>query len=452
MKIDIIDTTFRHLNDSNINYVLLRSLDSLYQSEDIDLLCEQKHIRQLRAILIALGFVELKSPGHKPHIFFILFDFDSGKWIKFDIINQISFGFPYKTYQTHLATEFLATKFNEKDIYVLSKESEFLLLAMHCLLDKKLIENKYNERLLHLYSSSDFEHSKISGYLSQLSVSLSPDLLLQPNNEAREILSQQLSKTSDTSHKIGRFFYTYFRGLLNPKITIALIGPDGVGKSTVISELTNSFPLGIKSVYMGWSDHENTLKLPTSKWLYRRYNKTKTSSIVEKPEFPSEVQALSENIKPHKEQVKVTVQKIHWKQLPGIINEIAEQYTRYFYAKYYKFRGAFVLYDRYVYDQFIFNSTAKKEEVKPQDKILAEFFKRFFPDPDLTILLAGDAELIHQRKNELPAHKIAKRIALYEEIGRTKKNFHIIDVNVALELEIKRITQIIWQEFKNRNS
>jgi len=443
MKIDIIDKAFKQLNDSNINYALLRSLDSLYHSDDIDLLCEPKHIPQLRTILIELGFVEIKSPGHKPHIFFILFDFESGKWIKFDIVHQINFGFPYKTYKTQLSKEFLATKLIEKDIYVLSKESEFLLLTMHALLDKNCVESKYNERLLHLYTSSDFKHSMISTYLSQLSISLNPKLLQQPNSETREVLCRQLSITSNTPHKIGRFFYTYFRGLLNPKLTIALIGPDGVGKSTVISELSNSFPLGIKSVYMGWSDHENTLKLPTSKWLYRRYNKTKTSPITE---------ASADNASPQKEQVMASTQKIHWKQFPGIVNEIAEQYTRYFYAKYYKFRGAFVLYDRYVYDQFIFNSTAKEEEIKPQDKILAKFFKHFFPEPNLTILLAGDAELIHQRKNELPAEEIAKRIALYEKIGSTMKNFHVIDVNVELKLEIKHITQIIWQEFKNRNS
>jgi thymidylate kinase len=455
MTIKIIDKTFEKLLSHNINYALLRSLSELYISKDIDLLCSAKDINILARVLLDLGYVEIKSPGHFPHRFFIIFDAESGKWIKFDVMSAVAFGFPYKVIELNLSEYFLKNKKIEQAIYTLDLNSEFLLLILHSFLDKNNTELKYLTRLQFIMQQDDFSLSEVAKlYNRETGLELNySNIPATFEKEAEKLKTHLKNSTNGLKNKVRkqkalRLIYTYFRGFLNPKISIAIIGPDGVGKSTVISELMQQTPLGYRTVYMGWSDHENTLILPSSRWLYRRYNKNKTptSAAIEKQNNGAEETTIARQIA-IKKPAKITL-----KSMPGIANEILEQYARYLLAFYYKLRGSFVVFDRYVYDQEVFNDDSNNNNIKPQDKFLAKYFKHFFPSPELTILLATDAEIIHQRKDELSIAQLTERIELYKALGEKKKEFHHIDVRVSLDEVIKLVNSHIWRKFKEKNS
>ena len=55
--------------------------------------------------------------------------------------------------------------------------------------------------------------------------------------------------------------------------SIALVGPDGVGKTTISNHLKKSFPLPVKSIYMGLNREASNYSLPTTQWWEKLKNK-----------------------------------------------------------------------------------------------------------------------------------------------------------------------------------
>lgn len=456
MKCGIIKNIFLKLNEKKVSYALLRSLKELDTSADIDLICDKSDLATLRKVFKEHGFIELNSPGHKPHHFFIQYSPKAGRWLKFDVMDSICFGFPFKSLEFSVENSVLQNRVLKDDVFTLCEEDEYLLTALHALLDKKEPTTKYNQRLQELLNSEGFDRERIQTLLNQcLSTEVNAEQLSSPDAALKMKCLESLESTSSRviaiKEKCKRFFYSNFKGIFVPKPSVALIGPDGVGKSTIIEELIKSLPFGIKTVYMGWSDHSNTLKLPTSRWLYNRYNKPKQASNEQQAQGTKSTESTSSTT-PSEPTKKSPPKKLTWKQWPGVINEILEQYTRYFYAKFYQLRGYYVLYDRYVYDQFIYNATTDESLLKPQDKILGNFFKRYFPSPDITVLLSGNASVIHKRKDELSIDKIAKRIELYENLGVNDASFHIVSVEQSIESEVREISNLVWFEFVKKNS
>ena len=54
--------------------------------------------------------------------------------------------------------------------------------------------------------------------------------------------------------------------------SVALIGPDGAGKSTIANMLAESFPVSVKVLYMGINLDSSNVVLPTSR-LIRKVKK-----------------------------------------------------------------------------------------------------------------------------------------------------------------------------------
>jgi adenylate kinase len=62
--------------------------------------------------------------------------------------------------------------------------------------------------------------------------------------------------------------------------TVTLVGPDGVGKTTVSKELEASLKLPIKYIYMGMNVEASNVMLPTTRWWETRKKKKGISGHV----------------------------------------------------------------------------------------------------------------------------------------------------------------------------
>lgn len=74
---------------------------------------------------------------------------------------------------------------------------------------------------------------------------------------------------------------------------------------------------------------------------------------------------------------------------------------------------------------------------------LARWIFRFFPKPDLTLILHGDPGVIRKRKQEVPAEEVTRQVAAYRALGNELPNRTILvdagrDKEVVLD-EIRRI-------------
>ncbi len=210
------------------------------------------------------------------------------------------------------------------------------------------------------------------------------------------------------------------RGSRTPGVLIALIGPDGCGKSTttrvLLEKLSEGGKLQGETAYLGpWGQVE----LGTTRWLYRK-------GLV--PEIIPWMSFLSARIgswfgRKSREELPGSehsflhiVLKATKAQIRGLIYyPLLYRELRYRYKKTVApalARGAVVIAERYVFDLRYIHDTVSIENYP----LLRKWVCDFFPAPDLTFLLDNEPEKIHARKPQLSVEAIRWQRESYQRV------------------------------------
>lgn len=88
-------------------------------------------------------------------------------------------------------------------------------------------------------------------------------------------------------------------------------------------------------------------------------------------------------------------------------------------------RSALVLFDRYYQDLLV----DPRRHRYGGPLWLARFAQRFFPRPDLTLLLDAEPEVLHARKREVTLAETARQRNAYLELVRALPNGHVVDAS-----------------------
>ena len=112
--------------------------------------------------------------------------------------------------------------------------------------------------------------------------------------------------------------------------TVSLIGPDGVGKTTVSRKLEQSLPMRSKYVYMGVNLDASNVALPSSR-LIQSLRKLLRREYAGGPRDPNETIA----------QPKGLIRRIFLRAKRGLrlANTLAEETFRQLVVRWYLFRG-----------------------------------------------------------------------------------------------------------------
>lgn len=169
-----------------------------------------------------------------------------------------------------------------------------------------------------------------------------------------------------------------------PGITVAIIGPDGAGKSTLIESIHSSGLLPTTVVYMGGNAATANHALPTTRWLVRHgqidtWAPDTVASMLNKSRSPVALgwRGLREAVK--------------------FANELLDFAYRYGIASVARRRGDVVLFDRYIYDPMI---DALVDGASSFGWFRARLFRGIFPRPDVVIILNAPGDLLFARKGE----------------------------------------------------
>ncbi len=205
-------------------------------------------------------------------------------------------------------------------------------------------------------------------------------------------------------------------------ITVALIGGDGAGKTTVTRKLLAVSPCPTKYLYMGMSTRSSNFALPTSKiahWFkLRRYKKS-----LRKPGA-----AVPEEVARFYEENRGPDTRGKFLATLRLFNRLAEEIYRLLIVWSYQSRGYMVLFDRH----FLFDFAERPDRPPQIQNRLSErlhrwFLQKVYPKPDLTIFLDAPPEVLIQRKGEANvAYLSAKREAYFRQ-GMQTPNFVKID-------------------------
>lgn len=202
--------------------------------------------------------------------------------------------------------------------------------------------------------------------------------------------------------------------------TVALIGPDGSGKTTVARRLERTLPVSVKYLYMGINPASSNHALPTTRLAHavKRFRGAKPDTagprdpwtIVQRPQGGPRRRLLSA-----------------LRAVLRLVNRMAEEWHRQLVASHHLRRGAIVVFDRHFFADYYSHDIAANGE-RPLSRRLHGFvLARLYPKPDLVIFLDAPPEVLLARKGEGTLETLALRRAEYLRVAMVSRHFATVD-------------------------
>lgn len=215
--------------------------------------------------------------------------------------------------------------------------------------------------------------------------------------------------------------------------TVALIGGDGAGKTTVAKHLMESLPWPVKYLYMGPSTISGNVALPTTK--LARIVKTKMDK---NPATKGDGEV---------ESGKPTSNDLHYGKkkrnllwiFARFLNRILETFWRQLLSLTYRLRGFMIVYDRYILFDAAPRDSSKLRWNKLLDRIEYWILLYFFPKPDLVIFLDASPDMLYSRKGEASVKHLKSRRQAILDQGKRTKNFIRIDASLPLDQVLEEV-------------
>ena len=208
-------------------------------------------------------------------------------------------------------------------------------------------------------------------------------------------------------------------------LRIALIGPDGAGKTTIARELPDRLPVPSTYLYMGINADASLRKLPTTRMAHgiRR--------LLGKRAEQGGPRSRERSSEPPRHGLGRVVRTI--KSLTVLANRIAEQVYRQRLARRYLREGSLVLFDRdYFCDYYAYDVAPSKRDRTLAQRLHGWVLEHVYPKPDLVIYLDAPPEVLFARKGEGTLELLAERRDDYRALREVVPSFVEVDASQPL--------------------
>jgi thymidylate kinase len=222
--------------------------------------------------------------------------------------------------------------------------------------------------------------------------------------------------------------------------TVALIGPDGAGKTTLARCLTKSLGVPAAYLYMGINVEAGSVMLPTTRLLLEIKRRRGG-----RPDLAGWRQAtLDGGARPASARLKTTGR---------VANQIAEEWLRQLVAWYHQLRGRIVVFDRhFIADYHAYDITRYHDRKHPLARRLhGLMLARLYPKPDLVVMLDAPAGLFLERKGEGTLESLERRRIEYRAFGRGLPQFSVIDASRPLPVILEELVTVVRTAFERED-
>jgi len=401
------------LTQRQVRWALLRSPADLTMSMDgdIDLLVHPSDMSVVKAVFLALGFLSVPRAGTH----FLAYDASTDLWLWFHVVDALSF--LGGQVETDTAEACLARRLPCEPSR-LAPDDGFWVLLLHCALDKRAVAARHCSTLQQLAATEPLAGPManfMAGFCAMGSTTVTPHALVEMVVKDQWTgVEQTLWRLADQwgrRHRasfLGRrrdeaksYAAALRRALRSPGLSVALLGPDGAGKSTLATGIAASFKLPVSIMYMGLTGG-----------------------------FLQQVARL---------------------RIPGVVfaGRALVIWRRYLRARLHQARGRLVVFDRYVFDAAV----PHPRQLNRLERISRRLDGYLCPAPDLVLILDAPGELMHRRKGEYDAEMLENWrrhfLALQQRIPDIVE---VIDATQDKDAVRIDATQRIWRRYRAREA
>jgi thymidylate kinase len=401
---------FAALDDAGVRWCVLRGAAALADPVgDVDLLVAPGDTARAEHVFATLGFVRIPAWGYGSHRFHFGYHQPDDRWIKLDVVSELAFG-PAFALRAPGTAACLARRRRLGPVAVPSPDDGFWALLLHCLLDESAVPPEHRDELRALAAGAT-----VDGPLAR-----ALDAACPPGWSAAAVVAATRAGAWDALAELApalaagwarrdpigtarrRLAGAALGRLAKPLtalrrrgLAVAVLGPDGAGKSTAVAGVRASFRLPVRTIYMA---------------PYRR------GPAAHRPA-----------------------------RLPGIGlgATLARQWARWLVAEYHRGRGRLVIFDRYGYDAMLPPRRPASRRARWRRRLIA----RACPAPGLVAVLDAPGEALHARSGEQSAAVLERERLHYLELSRRVRRAVVIDATRDADSVRRELVAEIWRAY-----
>ena len=224
--------------------------------------------------------------------------------------------------------------------------------------------------------------------------------------------------------------------------TVALIGPDGAGKSSIGPRAAERLGVPVRRIYMGVNLEASRLMLPTTRAaLELKRRRGGRPDMVGATGNGSGEPATASTRREHRgrrgplRELRSAVRLANW---------IAEEWFRQGVAWLYERRGHVVIFDRHFFCDYYANDVIGRRPGRPwTSRLHGAMLERLYPRPDLVIMLDAPAELLFARKGEGTIESLERKRQEYLELGAVVDRFVVVDATRPVDAVVDDVVAAI---------
>jgi thymidylate kinase len=222
--------------------------------------------------------------------------------------------------------------------------------------------------------------------------------------------------------------------------TVALIGCDGAGKTTVAQALERAPDLPVRYLYMGVSASSSNRQLPTTRLAHAMKRARAVAPDLAGPREPAPVTPPAGLVRRARKAVRSTLR---------VTNRVAEEWYRQLLAMAHTRRGRIVVFDRHFTADFHAADVAAPRRTLSR-RVHGFLLTRAYPKPEVVILLDAPPDVLFARKREGTIASLARRRAEYRQLGSTLQRFAVVEATQPVDAVVAQVAKIIREHGARR--